>query len=226
MIDGLPIYLTSVFILCTLFVGWMFYKASDNNNRFLLLSVVWLGAVTALALFEFFSNTGTTPPRMPLLIAPMLVVMVILFYSKKGKSFIDGLNLKTLTWLHIVRIPVEIGIFWLFTSSLVPQLMTFEGRNFDIIAGITAPIVAYLYFNKKSIGKKALLIWNVVCLVLLLNIVIHAILSVPSPFQQFAFNQPNVGILYFPFVYLPSYIVPVVLFSHLVAIRRLTGGER
>ncbi|HVF96549.1 MAG TPA: hypothetical protein VM871_04480, partial [Flavisolibacter sp.] len=37
----------------------------------------------------------------------------------------------------------------------------------------------------------------------------------------FAFDQPNIAVLYFPFIWLPSFIVPVVLLSHLVCIRQL-----
>ncbi|MDZ7899625.1 MAG: hypothetical protein U5N85_16590 [Arcicella sp.] len=72
-------------------------------------------------------------------------------------------------------------------------------------------------------SKKTLLAWNVICLILLLNIVINAAPSAPLPIQQFAFDQPNIAILYFPFNLLPSVVVPLVLFSHLVAIRRLSA---
>jgi hypothetical protein len=100
--------------------------------------------------------------------------------------------------------------------------MTFEGRNFDILAGITAPFVAYVGITKGKLNKSVLLIWNILCLGLLLNIVINALLSAPSPIQQFAFDQPNVAILNFPYSWLPTCIVPIVLFAHLAAIRQLT----
>jgi len=103
--------------------------------------------------------------------------------------------------------------------------MTFEGRNFDILAGLSTPFIAYFGFTKKTIGRKFLLAWNIICLLLLLNIVVNAILSAPFVFQQFAFDQPNIAILYFPFVWLPGFIVPVVLFSHLVLIRRLSKSN-
>ena len=103
--------------------------------------------------------------------------------------------------------------------------MTFEGRNFDILAGITAPLVLYYGFVKRKLGNTFMLLWNVICLLLLLNIVVNAILSAPFPFQQFAFDQPNVAVMYYPFVWLPCFIVPVVLFSHLVLIRRLLKKE-
>ena len=99
--------------------------------------------------------------------------------------------------------------------------MTFEGRNFDIISGITAPIIYYFFFVKNSWRKSLLLAWNFICLALLLNIVITAVLSVPTAFQQFAFDQPNIAILYFPFNLLPAVVVPLVLLSHLAAIRQL-----
>ena len=40
-------------------------------------------------------------------------------------------------------------------------------------------------------------------LALLVNIVGNAILSAPFQFPQFAFDQPNHAVLYFPFIWLP-----------------------
>ena len=99
--------------------------------------------------------------------------------------------------------------------------MTFTGRNFDILAGLTAPLIAYFGIQKNKLSSKVILIWNFLSLALLINIVINAVLSAPFSFQQFAFDQPNIAVLYFPFVYLPGFIVPAVLFGHLVSIRRI-----
>jgi hypothetical protein len=99
--------------------------------------------------------------------------------------------------------------------------MTFEGRNFDILSGITAPIIAYWCFKSQKPKYKILLLWNFICLGLLINIVINGLLSAPLPFQQFAFDQPNVALMYFPFVWLPCCVVPIVLISHLASIRKI-----
>ncbi|HYK56589.1 MAG TPA: hypothetical protein VEV15_08905 [Flavisolibacter sp.] len=103
----------------------------------------------------------------------------------------------------------------------MPQLMTFEGRNLDVLSGLTAPLIYYYGFVKKSLGAKTLLAWNVVCLAILSFTVVNAVLSAPTPFQQFGFDQPNIAVLYFPFVWLPGTVVPLVYFSHLASIRRL-----
>ena len=154
-------------------------------------------------------------------ILPPLLTIVLLFSTIKGRRFIDSLPLQKLTYLHIVRIPVEIVLYWLYLHKAVPELMTFEGRNFDILAGITAPILAYFGLTKAKWNHRIILVWNFICLGLLINIVVNALLSARTPIQQFAFDQPNIAIEYFPFSWLPTFIVPVVLFGHLVSIRQL-----
>ena len=100
-------------------------------------------------------------------------------------------------------------------------MMTFEGRNFDVLSGLSAPFVFYTAFVWRRMSRNLLLTWNIVCLALLINIVAHAVLAAPFDFQQLAFDQPNRAIFYFPFVWLPACIVPIVLLSHLAAIRQL-----
>ena len=63
--------------------------------------------------------------------------------------------------------------------------------------------------------------WNFIALVLLLNIVGHALLSAPTPFQKLAFDMPNIGVFYFPFVWLPAFVVPAVFFAHIVSLMKL-----
>ncbi|GLU50567.1 hypothetical protein Dfri01_00280 [Dyadobacter frigoris] len=223
--ENLPIYVYLVFGLTVLVTVFLFYKATNYSKTFLIIIAGWMIVQTAISLSGFYKITNTVPPRVGLLLMPPLVMTIILFSTKKGRIFIDGLNLKTLTLFHIIRIPVELTLLWLFMHKLVPGLMTFEGRNFDILSGISAPVIYYFVFVKKTAGKSVLLMWNFICLGLLFNIVVNAILSVPGAFQQFAFEQPNFGILLFPFVFLPSLLVPMVLFSHLTAIRRILLGK-
>ena len=219
--ENLPFYVYFVFVLTVLSALFMFYKATNYSKTALLIVSAWMIAQTVITLSGFYKISSSVPPRVSLLLVPPLVMTIILFSTKKGKAFIDRLDLKTLTLFHMVRIPVELTLFWLFLNKSVPELMTFEGRNFDILSGISAPLMYYFVFVKMKWSNAVLLIWNFICLALLFNIVFHAVLSVPGIFQQFAFDQPNVAIVVFPFVFLPSVLVPMVLFSHLSAIRRI-----
>ena len=219
--ENLPIYINAMFILTTFLTVYIFYKAANNSKKILLILLAWLVLQAAIGLTGFYTITNTLPPRFTLLILPPLFFIAVLFITGKGRAFIDSLNIKSLTLLHIVRIPVEFTLFGLFIHKAIPQLMTFEGRNFDIISGITAPFIYYFGFIKNKIPQTVLLAWNFICLALLINIVMNAVLSAPFTFQQFAFDQPNIAIFYFPFVWLPCCVVPIVLFSHLATIRQL-----
>ena len=90
--------------------------------------------------------------------------------------------------------------------------MTFAGRNYDIIGGVTCIFIAYFGYRQKQIGRTGLLVWNIVMLGLIINIIFHGILSTPSPFQQFGFEAPNIALLHYPFIWLVSFLAPMVLF--------------
>lgn len=220
--ENLPVYITVLFVLATVLTGWFLFNATGRSKNVLFIMIGWLILQAIIALTGFYKTTDTLPPRFALLVLPPLVMIAVLFLTIKGKIFIDSLSLRSLTLLHTVRILVELVLFLLCANHVVPRLITFEGMNFDIISGITAPIVYYFSLVKGLLNKKILLTWNILCLVLLLNVVVRAVLSVPTPFQQFSFNQPAIAVLYAPYNWLPCFIVPVVLFSHLAAIRRLS----
>lgn len=219
--ENLPLYVGVVFAFATALTVFLFYRAANRSTPVLALILIWLAVQSIVSLRGFYTVTSTMPPRFSLLVVPPFLLIATLFLTARGKKFIDGLRPEFLTLLHTVRIAVELVLFWLFLYKAVPQIMTFEGRNLDILSGLTAPIVFYFCFVKKSMGNKSLLLWNLVCLALLVNVVSIAVLSVPFPFQKFAFGQPNVAVLHFPFVWLPCCIVPLVLFSHLATIRQL-----
>jgi glycerol-3-phosphate acyltransferase PlsY len=223
-LHDLPSYITITFLLTVALTLILFLIAGKNKIVPALIILLWMALNGILAYKGFFENTTATPPRLMIVMAPGFVFTLLLALAPFGKSFRDDLDLKMLTLFHIVRIPVEIVLYWLAAYKWIPELMTFEGRNFDIISGITAPAMYLICFRKNELrNKRTLLIWNFVCLALLLNIVVNAILSAPFPFQQFAFDRPNLAVLYFPFIWLPTIIVLLVLLSHLVAIKRLLG---
>jgi len=224
--ENIPFYISIIFIITTFLSVFIFYKATNNSKIFLAVILTWLAVQSVISLAGFYKVTNTLPPRFALLIVPPVLCIIILFSTSVGRKFIDNLNPKFLILIHTVRIPVEIILFWLCLYKVVPQIMTIEGRNLDILSGLSALVIYYFGFIKKTLSDTMLLIWNFICLGLLINIIVIAILSAPFVFQKFALDQPNVALLYFPFIWLPCCIVPLVLFSHLTLIRQLILKRR
>jgi hypothetical protein len=224
--EHLPHYIGIVFIITTIITFWLLYRAAHYSKIVIVISLLWLTAQAVISLTGFYTVTTGVPPRFMLLLMPPTIFIVLVFLIKRGRVAIDSFDAKTLTLLHIVRIPVELTLFGLYLHKVIPEVMTFEGRNFDILCGLSAPFVYYFGYIKNILSPKILIAWNVICLLLLANIVVTAVLSGPFAFQKFAFNQSDFALLYFPFVWLPGYVVPIVLFAHLTAIRQLMKSNK
>ena len=229
MIEGLPVHVSFVFFLTTLLSVWFLVsavrKAAESSTPYRILVFLvplWMLLTGYLATTDFYRYSEAIPPRVVAFgVLPSVFVIAIYFVAFRG--FIDSLPLTTLTILHVVRIPVELVLLWLYQNGQVPILMTFEGWNFDILSGITAPIIYWIAFRRGRINRTLLILWNLAALGLLINIVTIAVLSFRTPFQRLAFDQPNVGVTHLPFIWLPAIIVPIVLFAHLAALYKLFG---
>lgn len=227
MIDEVPAYVSITFIVTTfLTIGFLFHAIKksvlDTFAAKLVVAAIafWIFFTAILALGGFYLETSGNPPPFVTAPLPALFFIGILFVFFR-KSFIEKLPLKTLTLLQTIRIPVEIVLWWLFLSKQVPQIMTFEGWNFDILAGLTAPVIYLAAFRGDKLNRALLLIWNIICLLLVSNIVAIAIFSLPTAFQRFGLDQPNVAVLNFPYIWLPAMVVPIVMFAHLASIWQL-----
>lgn len=191
-------------------------RTTNNHKGVLGLFAAWAVVIGGVAYSGFFQNTATIPPRFVWLIIPTFTFTVVAY------RWIDvqDVSMKWLIAIHVIRIPVELVLYQLFLQGLIPELMTFKGWNWDILSGISACLILWLYANNRA-TKNLLLFWNWAALVLLAVIVGSAILSAPTPIQQFAFDQPNVAVLRFPFIWLPAVVVPIVLLSHLLIFKKL-----
>ena len=231
MIEGLPAYISPIFILTTFaVVGFLFFAIKTTvietfpAKLALFLIAFWMVFQMSLALGGFYQTTDSVPPRIFAFAALPAFILIILYFVFFRGAFVERLPLKVLTLLHVIRIPVEIVLFWLFQNGMVPEAMTFEGQNYDILSGISAPIVYFLAFRGGRVNRVLLTVWNIAALLLLVNIVTTAVLAFPSPMQQIAFDQPNRAVMYFPYVWLPAVVVPIVLFSHLASLSKLYRG--
>jgi hypothetical protein len=213
--DNLSLFTCIIFILTTALTVMIFSRANTRSGTLIVVISVWLAIQALLSISGFYEVTNTVPSRFIFFAVPPMLLIILLFLSSMGRNYISKLNYGLLVLIHMVRIPVEITLYFLFLNGQVPKLMTFAGGNYDILSGLSAPLIYYFGFRKKILGRNIILLWNIICLGLLFYVVYHAILSAPSTFQRFAFNQPNVAILHFPYGWLPSFIVPTIFFSHL-----------
>lgn len=209
-------------VFCTLAGVFALYKATDKNKLVLWVCGIWIVFQGVVSSTGFYLADFSIPPRFLLIIGPPFLFILVLFNIRSGKRFLDQMDLKTLMWSHTLRVPLELVFFWLNQDGYFPTEMTFEGRNFGYIAGLTAPFM--IWFTMPATTEKrrwALLIWNMLCILIMINSIRLGILSSPHFAAQYGFEIPNTGLGYFPFIWQPSFLVPLFSMAHIVTIRQL-----
>lgn len=203
------------------FASVLFLYLSSFKNQKILILIILVGIIqTLISSTNFYSDTSSIPPRFLLLVLPSFIIVTSVFSIEKYREVCLNFDVKFLILIHTARILVEIVLHALYEIKLIPYHMTYEGTNFDILIGISAIVVYYLYVNNK-LSRKALLTWNIIGLIFLINIVATSVISAPGPQQLIAFEQPNNAVQHFPFSLLPAVIVPIVFFSHVLSIMKL-----
>ena len=185
----------------------------------LWMALTWLAAESGV-LLEF----DATPPPFALLLLAIVGLALTIAFTPYGTRLVLGLPVWTLIAIQGFRLPLELAMHGMYERGIMPVQMSFSGRNFDIVTGITAIIVAWLVATGRA-GRRVALAWNILGLALLINIVGVAILSTPR-FQFFGPDRLNVRVMYAPFVWLPAVMVLAALAGHLLIFRALSGHTR
>lgn len=222
MIPGYTTLVFGVAVAATLVLLWL------SHPKDKLLFVFWLimgSASSYLVLTNVTLNAELLSPKLLLIILPSTLLPLLYLLTKRGKTLIHSADDDYLHYIHTVRIAVEFVLLWLHKAQFIPVELTFEGWNYDIVIGMTAPFIAQMGFQKKFLTRNILLGWNILGILFLANIVINAALSVPGPLHLLSHDMPNLAVLKFPYQLLPTLIVPIVFFSHVVAIIRLVKKE-
>ncbi|MDG2168406.1 MAG: hypothetical protein P8L44_10840 [Opitutales bacterium] len=230
-----PIHLVGLFIFITigLWYGFrislmrgIYQDGSMPASKGLMMSFiigVWLAGVAMMSNQGLLQDFDKFPPMILVVVGMSLIMTIAVAQSRIGLLIIKGAGITWLVGFQGFRVLVEVFLHQMYLEGVVPEQMTYSGLNFDILAGLSALVMAY-QFSRKKVGAKAIFVWNVLGLLLLINIVVIAILSMPLPFQLF-FNEPaNTFVTYVPYIWLPTFHVQAALFGHLLIFRALSRG--
>ena len=211
-VDGL-------FVLTVLGLALPVVRQLPSRGRVLL--VAWLLALGVLAAAGVFLRNGRVPPYFVSVGLLPSAVGVAFVCSPAGTALLERTPAVWLVGLQSFRVIVELGLWALATQHRLSPLLTFEGRNFDILVGLTALPLAWLCFMRGARRRFIAGVWNVAGIAILANIVIHALLSAPTPFQVLRTEPPTTIIATLPYIWLPGFLVPLALSLHVASLRTL-----
>ena len=183
--------------------------------------VGWLALTAVLAERGFFEDFQSMPPHLLLGVGPPLLTLLALTVSPRVMPLLAAVPPAWLVAAQTFRIPVEIVLWRLAVTGVIPELLSFHGRNVDILVGLTAPVVAYACFVRRAWPARVAVWWNWAGIVILLNVVVLVQLSAPTPWRLFETDPPATFIGDWPYIWLPAFLVPLAWLLHALSLRQL-----
>lgn len=186
-----------------------------------VLLLLWAVLLCAMAYNGFFSDFNKLPPRPALALFFPLPFILFFAFSNKGMQLLEKIPGHWLIYIQSFRVPVELLLWNAFLENKLPVQMTFGGGNVDIITGILALPAGYLLMRQKKWAKLTGIAFNIIGILLLLNILVIAVLSMPTPFRYFMNEPSNTLVAQFPYILLPGILVPIAYSFHTFSLRKL-----
>jgi hypothetical protein len=138
-----------IFIAIVLAVTGLFVRAvrvTDRSagRRMGVIAAVFIGwlAVPGVLAWQGVLDRYEPPPPGLLLVGAITLGTVPLAFSAAGSRFVAGLPLAVIVGYQAFRVPLEWVLHRLYLEGAIPIQMTYAGRNFDVVTGITAALLA------------------------------------------------------------------------------------
>lgn len=182
-----------------------------------LTAVAWLAVTAALAQSGVLSRFDARPPPFVVLVGAALLGAVACGLSRVGRA-LSTLPLWLLVGFAGFRLPLELLMHRAAIEGVMPSIMSYRGRNFDVVTGALALVVAVAL--RRGAPRWLAAMWLALAWVTLVNVVAIAVLASPL-FGAFGDDQINTWVVYAPFVWLPTVLVAAALLGQLVVGRAL-----
>jgi len=196
------------------------------QRRFGIVSGVYLLGWLLLALLlasagVFQASPSTIFPAIALGVTlPILTGVLLLRWSPALNNVIEAIPIQWLVGIQLYR---AFGLIFLvlYASGHLPAEFAIPAGVGDVLVGVAAPVVGYLFYKGYRWSCLAVLGWNVAGILDLAIAITVGFLSSPGPFHVLAIETPNELITAFPLVLVPVFAVPLSIVLHLATLKRL-----
>jgi len=179
--------------------------------------VIWIWALLAIAI-----SLARIPEHIPVPYAQILVAaltalfFLALVFSAEVRRWARSLDLHALTVFHIWRIIPGIAFIMLHNRRMLAGGFAVPAGWGDIAVGVTAPIVAAFFIERRAI----MLLWH---LAGMLDLTIAVAIAAGFAMELPAWIEP---LRHFPLSLLPLFAVPLTLQVHIAAIYQILRSYR
>lgn len=207
-------------------VAFSHFDSSDiaKKNYFKLLSffILWFLYLSVLSYTESLKSFEF-PPRLPLLLLLPTILITTYFYSSfRNSEMLNAIPKKWPIYLQSFRIFVELLILQTFLAGVLPESASFEGYNFDILMGISAPFIGYFIYGNLEKYRTVAKLWNVLGIFMVLFVFVIVATSTYLPHLWGSdVSLVDLKFVEMPYLMLAGFLAPLAIFMHIFSLMQL-----
>ena len=192
------------------------------------LAGLWIGLAVALATIGLYAATAAPVPVVGVMAGlPLIGLGLAALLNARVRAVLLALPLTLLVGLHTIRIATGGFMLLLALQGRLSGPFPNSAGWGDIIVGLAAIPLTVAIARNLSGYRVALLGWNILGTLDLVDAVALGIASAPgSPLQIFGGTVGSTAMWSLPWSNIPTLLVPFYLITHGIIFARLARGER
>ena len=186
---------------------------------------LWFGLVLACGSTGLIGPEGLGAPGLgAAVVAPAAILAALFAFLPSIRSAMLSISLPALVAVHAIRI---LGVIFvvLYAQGRLPAPFAPSAGWGDIGVGVVALPVAALIARFGARVRPLALLWNIIGFADLVDAIALGALSAPGPLQVFAGPPTSALMTTAPWLIIPVFLVPCLLFIHIVIFARLVKAE-
>jgi hypothetical protein len=194
-------------------IGPVALWSPPGTRPVLIIAGVWLVGAWLAGAAGWVAALRPPAPQL-ILVGLTVAVLVAARLAPPFRRFVERVDLRILVLFHLTRF---VGVYFLVLHARgeLPWAFAVPGGWGDIAVAATALLLVLRARPDCPAGRRAYLVWNVVGLLDILGVVLTA--------SRLALADPESmrALLRLPLCLLPTFVVPIVIATHILMLRRL-----
>ena len=215
-------------VAASIVVGFLsLAMAQTRSSRATVLVALgaWFALVLAIGATGALSPAAGGPPALGLAVVLPIVALVWAYFGLPSmRTAMAAMPLPGLIALHAIRL-LGFTFIVLYSEGRLPAPFAPSAGWGDVFIGATALPLAWAVTQIGARVRPLALLWNALGVADLVIALTLGPLSAPGPLQVFVGPPDSSPMTTLPWLIIPAFLVPCLMFLHVVIFTRLAGGR-
>jgi hypothetical protein len=207
--------------IAVVFLSLTMARTAGGRLTVLVSLGAWFVLVLAIGATGALSPAGGGAPALGLaVVLPVAALVWAYFALPSVRNAMAATPLPALIGLHAIRV-LGISFIILYAEGRLPAPFAPSAGWGDVFIGVTALPLAWAVTRFGDRVRPLVFLWSAIGVGDLVTAVTLGTLSTPGPLQLFVGPPDSSAMTTLPWLIIPGFLVPILLFTHIVIFTRL-----